>query len=199
MRTRARNSIGERSCSTDSPAVLGPEIPFTSKDYGALPDGFPAELIGGRLYRSLPPTIRHQQLVRRIALALAECVHSERILFAPLELDLGPKNILHPDLVVLGKEAPPARGPPDGSSAGRIPLPQAVFEVLLEPTADRERRLKAPVYLAGGVNEVWLVDPAACNLELLTCKRGRVVAGAHPARSTVVSGLELWPDYLFRP
>ena len=78
-------------------------------------------------------------------------IDPERVLFGPLDFAIDDQNALQPDVVAL------AEAPPKGAT--EISTSLLVFEVLSPSTVARDRNVKADLYLASGVREVWLVDP----------------------------------------
>ena len=160
---------------------------FTRKDYMALPEGFPAQLIRGQLVKEPAPTPWHQVLVRRVSDMLENLAGPDRILFSPIDLFVDDENVLQPDVVLLPAGT---RVTPD---LKRIPVPDLVVEVLSPSTRIRDRQVKTVIYLKAGVAEIWLVDPESREVELMTA-----VGQVDPAESTVLPGFLRDPASLFR-
>ena len=74
-------------------------ILFTRRDYAALPEGFPAQLLEGVLVKTPGPRPGHQAIASRIHVALARLVGPGRALFAPVDVAVDEWNVYQPDLV----------------------------------------------------------------------------------------------------
>ena len=131
---------------------------FTRADYERLPEGFPAQLIDGRLVRNPSPTIRHQRIVGELFINLLEVAGEGRVCFAPLDVFIDDLNVLQPDILVFA-ESP-------ANETREVPIPVLVAEVLSPETARWDKGFKARTYLAAGVREVWLVDPIRKEIEI---------------------------------
>ncbi len=59
--------------------------PFTRKDYMALPEGFPVELIRGELVKEPAPTFGHQGLVGDLHVLLRSVV-GRRAVLSPIDV-----------------------------------------------------------------------------------------------------------------
>lgn len=143
------------------------------------------ELLDGEVIVSPSPTPWHQELLRRLVVALsawaAEPGHAAFVGLAPLDVRFAPGRILQPDaFVILGSLALERAGPIER-------VPDLCIEVL---SANRayDRLTKRLVYAEAGVREFWAVEPAGLverwhgpglNLrqELETCLRTDVLAG----------------------
>jgi Uma2 family endonuclease len=133
---------------------------FTTRDYMRLPEGFPAQLVEGLLVRDPAPVPWHQRVARRLLFAIAEDVGQERVMHAPLDLVLDDQNVYQPDILVFDRDVPFRPG------TREIETPALVVEVLSPSTAALDRGVKCRRYLAGGVREVWLVDPDSGMVEI---------------------------------
>jgi Uma2 family endonuclease len=161
---------------------------FTTRDYQALPEGFPAQLIEGRLVKTPGPQPGHQAIVSEIHVALAEVVGARRALTGPLDVAVDDQNVYQPDVVVLASAAL--------GSTRSVGIPRLVVEVLSPSTAAHDRDVKTPRLLAAGVAEVWLVDPEALAIEVHDADGVRIARGATPIRSHVLEGFEVVPSRL---
>lgn len=156
--------------------------PATYADILALPEHLNGEIIDGELIVSPRPAPAH-------ALAAAEMIASLlppftvregngdrpggwRIVFEP-ELHLG-RDVLIPDLAGWRR----ARMPTLPKTAWFELAPDWVCEVISPSSGRRDRVLKAPRYLAAGVDWLWLVEPAQKIVEVLQRVENRwVLAG----------------------
>jgi Uma2 family endonuclease len=131
-------------------------------DYAAIPeDGQRYEVLDGRLHVVTPaPGTAHQHASKRLHRQL-ESYFEERsigeVFDAPIDLILGPHDVLQPDLVV-------AR-PQQVSKCGIEGVPLLVVEIVSPSTREHDRVRKAARYAALGVPHLWLVDPAERRVE----------------------------------
>jgi Uma2 family endonuclease len=160
---------------------------FTRRDYMALPEGFPAQLIEGCLVKMPSPRPGHQRVISRLHAAFLPLVGPDRVLPSPLDVTLDDANVYQPDLVVL---ASAHVGDED------VGVPLLVVEVLSRSTAGQDRDVKTPHLLAAGVAEVWLVDRDALAIEVHAADGVRIARGATPIRSHAIEGFELTPSRL---
>jgi Uma2 family endonuclease len=170
------------------PAGLGT---YRRRDYNELPERSTCELILGRFYARVQPSIGHEIVLETAwrhlrGIAAETCGRAYR---GPLELELAVHSVVKPDLFFL--------------SAGRRDLlvlelrnatPDLVVELLSPETARQDRREKAGLYAACGVKEYWLIDPEAWLVDLLVNHAGRFVvtlpsSGLH--RSPTIAGVTL--------
>ena len=69
---------------------------------------------------------------------------------------------------------------------------------MLSPsTVARDRNVKADLYLASGVREVWLVDPESTSVEIRTPSASRTIEAGKLAQSEAVDGFRLDLGRLF--
>jgi Uma2 family endonuclease len=165
---------------------------FTRQDYERLPEGFPAQLVGGFLVKDPSPVLPHQILVSRLHLALAREAGEDRVLVAPFDLVLDDENIYQPDVMVF--EHPIEFRP----EAREVERPILVVEVLSPTTASCDLGVKSRRYLEWGVREVWLVDPDDRTVEVRTPQRSVKCGVGAVAESAAVEGLRVDLARLFR-
>ena len=132
---------------------------ITWQDVQQLPDdGNRYEAIGGELYVTPTPTVRHQRISRDLALALhgllGEAGQGE-VLYAPVGVEFpATAEGVQPDLIFVSSERRGIvaedwiRGAPD-----------LAIEILSPITASRDRGVKLKLYERQGVAEYWIVDP----------------------------------------
>lgn len=162
---------------------------FTRKDWARLPEGFPAELVEGFLVKEPSPTYGHQHIAARIRHQLLDLVGPARVPDTPADVAVDELNVYHPDIVVLDR-------PPPATSRD-VGVPLLVVEVLSPSTRARDREVKAGHLLELGVREVWLIDPAARDIEVRTRRDTRTAAGRQRLGSSVVPGFALVSARLF--
>jgi Uma2 family endonuclease len=153
--------------------------PYRVRDYDRLPDYPRHELVFGRLYVTPSPFPRHQIVVQALWQhfdRLAEAAGGLAFL-APLDVVLADHSVVQPDLVYV--------------SAARLALigkrvegvPDLVVEVLSPGTARFDRGKKLELYALSGIQEVWLVNHQARQIDFLANEAGRFIA-APPVAGT---------------
>ncbi len=162
--------------------------PFTRADFMSLPEGFPAQLLGGSLVKEAAPTYGNQFVASRIHQALLPLVGADRAFDCALDVVLDEQNVFHPDVLVL------RHVPKDASDLG---IPLLVFEILSPATARRDRGFKRRKYLEAGVEEVWIVDREGGTIEVHDRAESRTARGGEEIRSRALPGLALVPATLF--
>lgn len=132
---------------------------WTVEQLASLPeDGNRYEVVDGELLVSPSPSLLHQMAVVELLILLRE--HARRYellcLVAPADVTFSPRRLVQPDLLV----APF----PNGHRPSRLEeirhLALAV-EVLSPATARADRYVKRRLYQSEGVDEYWIVEPAA--------------------------------------
>src|ERR1700719_4270953 len=80
------------------PAGLGP---YRRRDYDALPDEPRCELVLGRLYMSLSPTLLHQTVAQELWRHLRGIAEASggRAYVAPLDVALADHSVVQPDVI----------------------------------------------------------------------------------------------------
>lgn len=172
-------------------------------DVIAAPEMKIAELVGGDLYLSPRPAMRHSKVASVLGADLNDAFHRGRtgpggwwILDEP-ELHLG-NDVLVPDIAGWRRERLPEI--PD---AGWMELtPDWLCEVLSPSTERFDRNLKLPLYAAAGVMHLWLVDPENRTLEvygrmdaswvLLETHHGDATVHAPPFEAVGIELVPLW-------
>lgn len=143
------------------------EPPLTLADLEAAPDdGNRYELVEGELHVSSAPSIFHQEISLRIALALSRYLQMRPLgkVLQGVGVIFDDFSAVIPDLVFVTHERLQR-----SEADGRLKFaPEIVIEIL-SPGASNERRdrqLKRDLYSRQGVHEYWIVDPAARAVEL---------------------------------
>ena len=121
-------------------------------------DGNRYEFIGGRLYMTPAPSIRHHNVSHRLQSALRRILERAghgRIFYAPVLVefpDTGDR--VQPDILFVSRERRGIVGEKQVTGA-----PDLVVEILSPSTAHRDRGVKLDLYARQGVREYWIVDP----------------------------------------
>ncbi len=161
---------------------------FTRADYAQLPEGFPASLLDGDFVREAAPTFGHQALVIELVLRLSDLA-PRRVLASPVDVVIDNWNVLQPDVLVFGDHVAAAR------DADPEEVPVLVVEVLSPSTASRDREAKTAHYVRAGVAEVWLIDPEAGAIDVVTADGLTHHESDDTAVSAAVPGFRLrWSD-----
>ncbi|MEY4576740.1 MAG: hypothetical protein RL701_1443 [Pseudomonadota bacterium] len=164
------------------------QTPVSEAEFLGLPESTAHnELIDGEVFTAPSPTLRHQEILRRIVTALGRWADDDQadqqravtVAQAPLDVRFGPGRILQPDAMVFLARLP------DDSPTPIDRIPELCIEVV---SANRayDRVTKRLVYAEAGVQEYWLVDGVADNVEVRT---GQLLGGAHSAATTLASAL----------
>jgi Uma2 family endonuclease len=162
---------------------------FTRADYDRLPEGFPAQLVAGRLVREPAPTYGHSRIGSQLHAQLVALVGAARALHAPADVGIDRFNVFQPDLLVL-RDLPP-------DDVHDVGIPLLAVEILSPSTARRDRRAKLHRYLAAGVAEVWIVDPEGKTVEVFDANGRRAAAADETIASRALPGFEIVPSALF--
>ena len=134
-------------------------IPTTWEDVLRMPDdGNRYEFIGGRLYVTPAPVIRHQRISRRLVGALIRFLehagHGE-VFYAPCLVEIpDTSDRVQPDILFVSNERRAIIG-----EKAVLGAPDLVVEILSPSTARRDRGIKLDLYARRGVREYWIVDP----------------------------------------
>lgn len=160
------------SVATPADWVPGPEQGrWTYDEYAALPDdGHRYEIVNGVLIMAPAPSPEHQDIVGMIFHYLL--VHIKfaglgRVFQAPIDVELSPKNIFQPDVVVILNEHL------DRVQAKRIVgAPNLAIEVASPSTALYDRLAKYDRYAEAGVQEYWIVNTETKTVQVLVLEHG---------------------------
>jgi Uma2 family endonuclease len=129
----------------------------TEEEFLSLPETTQRqELLDGELLMSPSPTYQHQEILRRLVIALSAWAATQReavtIGLAPLDVRVAPNRILQPDVFILFARLDPTQQGPVAL------IPELCVEVL---SSNRvyDRLTKRFVYAEAGVQELWTVEP----------------------------------------
>ena len=140
-------------------STMQTRAPATWEDVERMPDdGNRYESIGGQLYMTPAPVIRHQRVSKRLQSALMrlleETGHGE-VFDAPCLVEFpGTGDRVQPDLLFVSNER---RGIITEKAVHGAP--DLVVEILSPSTAHRDRGIKLDLYARRGVREYWIADP----------------------------------------
>jgi Uma2 family endonuclease len=141
--------------------------PWTYSALVALPDDqLRHELIDGEHFVSPSPTLAHQVVLGRLFITLSQHVMRHgagEVLVAPFDVKLSAYTVLVPDLVYFTADSF-ARAVNEKHATA---APDLAVEILSPGTRRRDLGRKRAVYDREGVQEYWLVDPAAESITVL--------------------------------
>jgi Uma2 family endonuclease len=130
-----------------------------------LDDGKRHEIIDGVHYVTPSPVLRHQQLLGRLHVAIANFLeaHPEvgQVFLSPLDTVFSPWDVVEPDLIFVAADQLDILTEPNIQGA-----PALVVEILSPSTRGRDRGIKRQLFDRGGVREYWLVDPKGRDLTI---------------------------------
>ncbi len=149
-----------------------PSTSITWQDVLLMPeDGNRYEAIGGELYVTPPPRLRHQEIARNLMDALLPLLQHPgygELLFAPVGVEFpDTREGVQPDILFVSNERLGIVG--DDWLRG---APDLVIEILSPSTAARDRDLKRKLYARHGVAEYWIVDPDSEAVEVWSFAAG---------------------------
>ncbi|NIN12752.1 MAG: Uma2 family endonuclease [Gemmatimonadales bacterium] len=130
---------------------------YTAEMVRALPDdGMRYETVHGELLVTPAPKLWHQEIVRRLTVALGEYLEHNpvgHVLASPADISWGPDILVQPDVFVADLEQVRTL---DWSRVQRLLL---AIEVMSPSTARYDRFTKRRLYQEVGVSTFWIVDP----------------------------------------
>ncbi len=177
-------------------------LKYTYREYCTLPEGSRYQLIEGDLIVSPAPSRRHQEIVKRIFLALCTFVEPQRlgkVYASPIDLILSDEDTPQPDIVYVSK-AHASMLVPEGIRGG----PDLCVEVLSRGSEKLDRGAKRVLYARHGVTEYWIVDPDANRIEVYRLQKNpsdpaRTFAAPEPLTTRLLAGFALDLAGVFAP
>jgi Uma2 family endonuclease len=183
------------------------DLPYTIRLYGVSEDTFyemvdedtTAELLDGMMIVHSPATIEHDDLsgfIRTIMRLFARKRRRGKV--------LGPDSLIHlktcrlfcPDAYFVEKRRAPSRRTKRFEGA-----PNLALEVLSASNRDYDLEDKRLAFQAGGVGEIWFIDPVEERI-IIDRKRGRgyveEIVTSGKARSEVLVGFWIDVDWLWK-
>lgn len=159
------------------------------------------EYIDGQIYLLSSPKVKHQKIVMVLSSVFFEWFQDRSCipLSSPLDIMLYKEdevNVVQPDLLVI---CDPENIEKDDTYKG---IPTLVVEVLSESTRSRDIIKKLGLYMSGGVEEYWIVNPFSeeVNIYLFRdkeIKKSVTFKKNEMAKSFVFKGLETNLDKIF--
>jgi len=174
---------------------------WTYDDYAALPDdGQRYEIVNGVLLMTPAPSPDHQSIAVRLTYYLfmhIELAGLGRVFSGPIDVELGPKNVFQPDVVILlnthlNKVA----------AKKIVGAPDLVVEIASPSTAVVDRVTKYDIYARAGIPEYWIVKPTNRTIEVLILENGEyyspgIFHGEQLLPSRIVPGLPVRVEQFF--
>ncbi len=122
------------------------------------------ELIYGRLIKSPPPIVKHQEISGNIYLKMRVFVENKalgRVFYAPIGVRFSDEIALQPDIIFISKERMHIIKEKyiDG-------VPDLVVEIISKGTKRRDTKVKKAIYERFGVKEYWIVNPFDKSIEV---------------------------------
>ncbi len=143
--------------------------PKTVEDYLDLPDDVRAELIGGELYVTPSPNLRHQSAIGALFVALTTHVDQHRlgrVVLSPMDVHLPTGDVVQPDLIYVSRAREAiCRNWIEG-------VPDLLVEVLSPFNAERDLVVKRDLYARNEVPAYWIADPMERSIQLLRLREG---------------------------
>ena len=142
-------------------------VRLTYDDYANMPDDERYELIDGELIMAAAPNMTHQGIVTRLAWQLMPAERSGlgRVFVAPSDVVLSAHDVVQPDLLFVLREN--AHIITDANVQG---APDLVVEILSPSTSRRDWNEKRDLYAKYGVKELWIADPDARIVWVMTLR-----------------------------
>jgi len=157
-----------------------PDRRLTYDDFLLFPDdGLRHEIIDGEHYVTPAPSVRHQDLVGRLYMALGNYLSAHpgtgRLFLAPLDVVFSFYDVVEPDLLFIARDQLEIMTEKNIQGA-----PALVLEVLSKSTRTRDERIKRELFERSGVREYWLVDPGRNQLTVHRRRDDRVLSALAP-------------------
>ena len=169
-------------------AMRQAKVRYTYNDYLLLPEDKRFEILDGELLVVPAPSIRHQRLSQRLAVALLRHVEAGdpgEVLYAPCDVILSEENVVQPDLLFVRKERLGIIGEANIKDA-----PDLVIEILSPGSRNKDLELKRKTYARFGIQEYWIVDPETETAAVLVwTEAGYRSAGSYGKRDCLSSPL----------
>jgi Uma2 family endonuclease len=186
-------------------ATSHPDRRLTYDDFLLLPDdGLRHEIIDGLHYVTPCPSLRHQDLVGRLHLALGNHLATHpgigRVFLSPLDVVFTIHDVVEPDLLLVASDQRAIMTEKNIQGA-----PAIVVEVVSKSTRSRDERIKKELFDRGGVREYWIVDPDRRHVVVHRRNSGgfnaRTLAAAEDAVLTtpLLPGFSVSIPELFKP
>lgn len=167
---------------------------LTVEDLEAMPDdGQRYELIDGVLIVSAMPVPLHQRMGFLLTRVLDDAAPPGIWVLGPVDVQLGERTMVEPDVVVAPKAA---------FNEKRLPrAPLLAVEILSPSTAVNDLNVKFARYERAGIPSYWVLDPGRPSLVAWELRNGRYVevadvAGEEPFHATIPFPVTVIPSAL---
>jgi Uma2 family endonuclease len=171
---------------------------ISGAQFDAMPyeEGRQWELVSGELVSVPSPTLRHQDIVFEILLAVRQYLRQSRagLACADVEFALSDNDRVRPDVAVVLREKA-ARLNPD-----KVPIPGApdiAIEVISPSERLSESHEKVRAYLRNGTTEVWQVYPKSRTVQIHRGETARSLDWSQPVETDLLPGFALELASLF--
>lgn len=125
-------------------------------DYYNLPEDERCEIIDGVIYDMGAPTWTHQEILAILTVEIRNYIKSKngpcKVLPAPLDVKLGDKTIVQPDVLVLCDKKKNKQKRVEGA-------PDLAVEIFSPSSRKKDATIKHNKYAEVGVREYWTIDP----------------------------------------
>ena len=131
--------------------------------FRSLPEGTLVQLIENNIVMSPAPKFQHQEVLMKIISQLQPFIENNQLgqlVVAPVDVFLGNKNALQPDILFISNERKSLI-----EEDGLHGAPDLVVEILSPSTARFDLEEKKDVYERFGVKEYWIVEPASRSVQ----------------------------------
>lgn len=183
------------------PDLADLDRPLTYEDLLSMPDdGQRYEIITGELIVSPAPRRDHQEVSAKVDWILQRFLESTglgRMYSHPIDVLLGPNDLVQPDLVVILTERLETYAP-SGIVEAR---PDLVVEILSPSSRGTDRVKKMALFARAGVPEYWIADPVGRTF-MINVLEGQQYRDLEPdadelLSSRILPGLRIDPAEVF--
>ena len=145
-------------------------VRLTYEDYANMPDDERYELINGELIMVAAPNELHQRLIKRLVryFLIVEDDGLGWVYFAPFDVVLSDHDVVQPDLLFVLRDNAHII-----TTANVQGSPDLVVEILSPSTSRRDWNQKRDLYAKHGVKELWIADPDARIVWVMTLRDGK--------------------------
>lgn len=161
------------------------------------------EYIDGQIYLLASPKFRHQKIVMDLSVQFSSWFKGKdcQPITSPFDVTLykdDKPNLVQPDLLVICDQENIKE---DDTYTG---TPALVVEVLSESTRSKDMIKKLDLYMQGGIEEYWIVNPFSEEINIYRFKESEIEKSitfkkGERAASFTFPGLTLHVDEVFRP
>lgn len=169
--------------------MLPKALRLTVEDYLSFPeDGKRHEIIDGEHYMTPAPNVRHQEISKRLEMALIAFVEEKglgKVFDAPIDVVFSEHDVVQPDIIYISKAN--SRIITEQNIQGS---PDLIVEILSENSLKADKVVKKRTYARYGVKEYWIVDPTLNRVEVYRLgKEGYRLARTLEEKETLTSRL----------